>query len=293
MNTPPAMVSRACISLLGTPARTAERLKASSRTAVHRVVLHDGRSVVVKLYAHTARRNAFTETAAIRAVETAVPVPRVLGCGTISSEGATALVLSDLGTRTLGAAVRAGRVPYAQALRDLGGLLARLHRGSAAQSLPQRRTFESLTSLTRRCSPDLLDHAAPALAVIADTPDSTPTVWCHGDLHFDNVVLSGPRNVRHLVDFTDAAPGRRESDVAHTLVMTAAHAPWDRAALTGSYPMALNETRLSAWVVVHTVSCLAHATPGSDRDLWSSRLDDLTRQTPHLFRAPHKEGTRR
>jgi Ser/Thr protein kinase RdoA (MazF antagonist) len=287
------MVSRACATLLGMPARTAERLKAGSRTAVYRVGLHDGRSVLVKLYAHTARRNAITEATAIRAAACAVPVPKVLACGTTSSEGATALVMSDLGTRTLGTAVQSGRIPRAQALKDLGGLLARLHRAPIAPSAPRRPFFDSVSSLARRCLPDLLSEIAPALTVIADTPDTAPTVWCHGDLHFDNIVLTGPRNTRHLIDFTDAAPGQRESDVAHALVMTNAYTPWDRRALTDAYPLALNDARLSAWVVVHTVSCLVHATPGSDQALWSSRLADLTRQTPHLFRRPCKERTRR
>jgi Ser/Thr protein kinase RdoA (MazF antagonist) len=259
---------------------------------VYRTILHDGPSVIVKLYGCTARRNAFTEATAIRAAEAAAPVPEILGCGTTSDEGATALITSDLGTITLGAAVRSGRIPHAQALRDLGDLLARLHRGPAAPSVPRRPFFDSLFLLARRCAPDLLGEIAPALAVIADTPDSAPTVWCHGDLHFDNVVLSGPRDKRHLIDFTDAAPGRRESDVAHTLVMTAAHTPWDRRALTDAYPLTLNDARLSAWVVVHTVNCLVHATSGSDQTLWSSRLTDLTRQTPHLFRTPRKERTR-
>ncbi|MFE1959035.1 phosphotransferase family protein [Streptomyces sp. NPDC059479] len=285
------MVSRACAILLGRPARSAERLKAGSRTAVYRTIVQDGRRVVVKLYAHTAGRNAFTEAAAIRAAEAAVPVPEVLGFGTTSDEGATALLMSDLGTITLGAAVRSGRVPHVQALRDLGGLLARLHREPVAPSVPRRPFFDSVSSVARRCPPDLLSEIAPALAVIADTPDSAPTVWCHGDLHFDNVVLSGPRNTRHLVDFTDAAPGRRESDVAHALVMTAAHTPWDRHALIGAYPLALNDTRLSAWVVVHTVSCLVHAASGDDQALWSSRLADLARLAPRLFRAPRKERT--
>ncbi|MFJ2212941.1 aminoglycoside phosphotransferase family protein [Streptomyces sp. NPDC101062] len=293
MSTPPPMVSYACARLLGMPARTAERLKTGSRTAVYRAVLDDGRSVVVKLYAHTARRNALTEATAIRAAGATVPVPKVLGHGTASGEGATALIMSDLGTTTLGAAVRSGRIPHAQALGDLGDLLARLHRGPAAPSVPRRPFFDSVSSLARHCTPDLLSEIAPALAVIAETPDSAPTVWCHGDLHFDNVVLSGPWHTHHLVDFTDAAPGRRESDVAQALVMTAAHTPWDRRALTDAYPLGLNDARLSAWAVVHTVRCLVHATSASDQALWSSRLADLARHTPYLFHTPRKERNRR
>ncbi|MEV8070850.1 aminoglycoside phosphotransferase family protein [Streptomyces sp. NPDC085995] len=293
MTTPPAMVTRACSALLGTPARSAERLSAGSRTAVFRAALPDSRSVIVKLYDHTARRDALAEAAAIRAAGVAVPVPQVLGSGTISSEGVTALITSDLGGHTLGAAVRSGHIPHSQALKDLGGLLSRLHRAPVEHAVPRRPFFDSVSSLTRRCPPDLLNRIGPALAVIADTPERAPAVWCHGDLHFDNVVLSGPHGTRYLVDFTDAAPGRREADVAHALVMTAAHTPWDRRALLDAYAAPLNDARLSAWVVLHTACCWVHAAPGTSRRLWTGRLADLTRRTPHLFRTARSEGTPR
>jgi Ser/Thr protein kinase RdoA (MazF antagonist) len=293
MNTPPPIVSRVCTTLLGTPALSTERLKAGPRTAVYRVRISNGRTVIVKLYAHTARRNAITEATAIRSVTGTVPVPRILGWGTTSADGATALITSDLGTRTLGSAVRSGRVTHAQALKDLGALLSRLHRVPVAPSVPRRPFFDAFSFLTRRCPSELLNQIAPALAVIADAPDPTSAVWCHGDIHFDNVVLHGLRDRCHLIDFTDAAPGRRESDVAHALVMTATHTPWDRRALIGAYPAALNQARLSAWVVLHTVRCLVHSAPGEDHALWSSRLADLTQQTPHLFRTPRSERTAR
>jgi Ser/Thr protein kinase RdoA (MazF antagonist) len=293
MTTPPAMVSRACSTLLGTPARTAERLSTGLRTAVFRADLRDGRGVVVKLYDHTARRNALTEAAAIRAAGGAVPVPQVLGSGTISSEGATALITCDLGGLTLGAAVRSGRIPHVRALKDLGGLLARLHRAPVEHAVPRRPFFESVSSLARHCPPDLLNRIGPALAVIADTPDRAPSVWCHGDIHFDNVVLSGTHGTRYLVDFTDAAPGRREADVAHALVMTATHTPWDRRTLLDAYRHPLDDSRLSAWVVIHTIRCWVHASPGTSRSLWSERLADLARQTPHLFRTARIERTAR
>ncbi|MHC0433819.1 aminoglycoside phosphotransferase family protein [Streptomyces sp. O3] len=292
MNTPPPMVSHACATLLGTSASTAERLKAGSRTAVYRAALHGGRTVIVKLYAHTARRNAITEATALRTAAAAVPAPKILGCGTTNGDGATALITTDLGRSTLGAAVRSGRVPHAQALKDLGGLLARLHRAPVAKSVPRRPFVDAVSSLTRYCPPELMDRIAPAIAVIANTRDSAPTVWCHGDPHFDNVVLYGPRQTRHLIDFTDAGPGRREADIAHALVMTASHTPWDRRALTTAYPLALDESLLSAWAIFLTVRSWAHATPAKDRALWSSRLTDLTRRTPHFFHGPHTERSR-
>ncbi|CAM5539637.1 hypothetical protein SNARM312S_04699 [Streptomyces narbonensis] len=127
----PAAVSRACTALVGAPAITASRLSARSRTAVYRAGLVDGRSVVVKLYAATALRNAITESAAIRAVADHVPVPAVLGYGHIPGHEATALITTDLGPLTLGSAMRSGRISEERALKDLAGLLGRLHRASA------------------------------------------------------------------------------------------------------------------------------------------------------------------
>ncbi|CAM5666171.1 phosphotransferase family protein [Streptomyces fumanus] len=293
MTRPPALVSYACSALLGASVRTGERLSSGSRTAVFRAGLRDDRSVIVKLYDHTARRNALTEAAAIRAAGAAVPVPRVLGSGVISEEGATALITRDLGGRTLGAFVRSGHIPHAQAVQDLGHLLRRLHGAPVEHVVPRRPFFDSVSSLVSHCPPDLLSRIGPALAIISGTPNRAPSVWCHGDIHFDNVVLSDPHGTRYLVDFTDAAPGRREADVAHALVMTAAHTPWDRRTLIDAYRHPLDESRLSAWVVLHTVRCWMHATPGASRSLWSDRLDDLARQTPHLFRTPRRERTPR
>lgn len=282
----PPMVSRACGLFLRSPAKAAERLTASSRTAVYRVALHHGPSVIVKLYSRTARRNALTEATAIRAVSAAVPVPRVLGYGTTSTTGATALITSDLGPDTLGSAVRSGSVPRLQALRDLGTLLGRVHEAPVTTAAPQRQAVETVASLSRHCPPDVLDRLAPALAIITGTPDEASAVWCHGDPHLDNVVLAGTRQTRHLVDFTDAAPRRREADLAHALVMTDAHAQWDRHAILGAYPHAVSDTHLAAWSAFVTVSCWTHASPGSNRTIWSDRLAELSRRTPHLFR-PH------
>ncbi|MFI6696296.1 phosphotransferase family protein [Streptomyces sp. NPDC050433] len=284
--TVPPMVSRACGLFLRSPAKTAERLTAGSRTAVYRVALHHGPSVIVKLYSHTARRNALTEATAIRAVSAAVPVPRVLGYGTTSTTGATALITSDLGPDTLGSAVRSGSVPRLQALRDLGALLGRVHEAPVTTAAPGHLAVETVGSLSRRCSPDVLDRLAPALAIITGTPDEASTVWCHGDPHLDNVVLAGTRQTRHLVDFTDAAPRRREADLAHALVMTDAHEQWDRHAFLGAYPHAVSDTHLAAWSAFVTVSCWTHASPGSNQTIWSDRLAELSRRTPHLFR-PH------
>ncbi|WP_234421981.1 aminoglycoside phosphotransferase family protein [Streptomyces sp. CB00316] len=288
---PPA-VSRAAIALTGAPARTARRLSARSRTAVYRAGLADGRSVVIKLYAATARRNAITESAAIRAVADHVAVPTVVGYGHIPGHEATALITTDLGPLTLGSAMRSGRISEERALKDLAGLLGRLHRAPVQSFAPRRPIYEQVTSLGRRCPPSGLDRIAPALAVIADAAHTAP-VWCHGDLHGDNIVIAGTRAVRHLVDFTDAAAGPRESDVAQTLVMTDALSTLRARTVTDAYPLALDHHLLAAWAVFHTTRSWAHSSPGDDRALWAGRLDHLSRRTPHLFRTSRPERTYR
>jgi Ser/Thr protein kinase RdoA (MazF antagonist) len=259
---------------------------------VYRAFLGDGRSVVIKLYAVTARRNAITEAAAVRTVARHVPVPAVLAYGDVLGHEVTALITADLGSLTLGSALRSGRVSDERALRDLGGLLGRLHRAPVQPRAPRRPLHEQITSLGRRCPPSTLDRIAPALAAIADAP-AAASVWCHGDLHGDNVVLAGPRAVRHVVDFTDAAAGPRESDVAQTLVMTGAHGSARARTVTDAYPLALDHHQLAAWAVFHTMRCWAHSEPGDDRTRWAGRLDELSRRTPHLFRAPRSERTYR
>ncbi|MFJ1744312.1 phosphotransferase [Streptomyces microflavus] len=288
----PAVVSRAARTLAGAPARTACRLSVRSRTAVYRAGLADGRSVVIKLYAATARRNAATESAAIRSVADHVPVPTVVGYGHVPGHEATALITSDLGPLTLGSAMRSGLVSDERTLKDLAGLLGRLHRAPVQPWAPRRPFYEQVASLGRRCPPSGLDRIGPALAAITDA-SPTALVWCHGDLHGDNVVLARPRAVRHLVDFTDAAAGPRESDVAQTLVMTDALSPLLARTVTDAYPLALDHRLLSAWAVFHTTRSWAYSSPGDDRALWERRLDDLSRRTPYLFRTHRPERTHR
>nr|WP_237694345.1 aminoglycoside phosphotransferase family protein [Streptomyces sp. SID2563] len=283
---------RAALALAGAPARTACRLSVRSRTAVYRAGLADGRSVVIKLYAATARRNAGTESAAIRAASGHVPVPAVVGYGNVPGHDATALITCDLGPLTLGSAVRSGLVSDERALKDLAGLLGRLHRAPVQIGAPRRPFYEQVASLGLRCQSSSLDRIGPVLAAIADAA-STALVWCHGDLHSDNVVLVRPQAVRHLVDFTDAAAGPRESDVAQTLVMTDALSPLRARSVTDAYPLALDHRLLSAWAVFHTMRCWAHSESGDDRARWAGRLDELSRRTPHLFRVPRPERTYR
>ncbi|UUU44327.1 aminoglycoside phosphotransferase family protein [Streptomyces sp. NBC_00162] len=264
---------------------TAERLANGRRTAVYRAALADSRTVVVKLYASIARRNAVTEAAAIRAVAVAVPTARILAAGRITGTDATALISEDLGRLTLGAAVRTGQVTADRALRNVGSLLGRLHRAPVAPRTPRRPFFEDVTTLRRRDA-ETAGSIAPALEVISETPASVPLVWCHGDVHYDNIIIAGPEATRHLIDFTDATPGPREADVAQALVMAGAVSLRGRLAVTGAYPLALDDARLTAWCVFHTARCQATSPPGEERSRWTRRLAELAHEHPRFFHTP-------
>ncbi|MFF7613530.1 aminoglycoside phosphotransferase family protein [Streptomyces lavendulae] len=264
---------------------TTERLAAGNRTSVHRARLADGRAVVVKLYASGTRRNAVTEAAAIRAAAGAVPTARVFAAGRIKGTDLTALISQDLGRLTLGAAVRTGKITTDRALRDVGSVLGRLHRAPVAPRTPRRPFFEDVMSLHRRDA-GAITRIAPALEVLSETPALAPLVWCHGDVHFDNVVIAGPDATRHLIDFTDATPGPREADVAQALVMAHAVSLRGRLTVTDTYPLALNDARLTAWCVFHTARCQATAPPGEERSRWTRRLAALAHEHPRFFHTP-------
>ncbi|MFE5720362.1 aminoglycoside phosphotransferase family protein [Streptomyces erythrochromogenes] len=264
---------------------TAERLASGNRTSVHRARLADNRAVVVKLYASGTRRNAVTEAAAIRAVASAVPTARVLAAGRVRGTELTALISEDLGRLTLGAAVRTGQITPDGALRDVGRLLGRLHRAPVAPRTPRRPFFEDVTSLRHRDA-GAISRIAPALEVLSEAPATAPLVWCHGDVHFDNVVIAGPEATRHLIDFTDATPGPREADVAQALVMAHAVSLRGRLTVTGSYPLALDDARITAWCLFHTARCQATAPPGEERARWTRRLAELGREHPRFFYRP-------
>lgn len=281
---PPAVV-RACTSLLAVRPVTAERLAISNRTSVYRAGLADGRAVVVKLYAAATRRNAVTEAAAIRAAAGAVPTARVLAAGRVKGTDLTALISEDLGRLTLGAAVRKGQITTDRALRDVGRLLGRLHGAPVAPRTPRRPFFEDVTSLRHRDA-GAIGRIAPALEVLSEAPAVVPLVWCHGDVHFDNVVIAGPESTRHLIDFTDATPGPREADVAQALVMAHAVSVRGRLTVTGAYPIALDDARLTAWCVFHTARCRATASSGEERSRWTRRLAELAHEHPRFFHTP-------
>lgn len=297
------VISHACSALLLAAAVSSRRLKTGSRSAVHRVVLADGRQVIVKVFSETARRNAISEGRVIQAAQGFVPVPAVLGCGPVPEHRATAIVTTDLGDLTLDRAVTAGRITRQQARQHLGTLLARFHQipGNRAGT-PVRPFAEHVAWLARHCPREVTDRLEPTLNVMADRcADPARMVLGHGDLHADNIVIPirGPgAGLLHVIDFAQSALCVPEFDVAQTLTVTDAVEADERDQVTAAYGHDLDPTLVDASIAFHTVRCWAYAGLSGDwpgRARWAARLHRAVERTPHLFRnpAPTDERSRR
>ncbi|WP_312870757.1 phosphotransferase family protein [Streptomyces himalayensis] len=280
------MVVRACRGLLDAEAVSSRRLATGSRSLVYRVRLADGQGVVVKVYAATALRNALTEARVSAAAADFVAVPPVLAVGLVPSLGSTALITRDLGPVTLEQAVAEGRVPYRYALRRAVALLKAFHRIPASLPVPRRPFADHVASLARRCGSSTLLHIEPALECIASRISARRSVWCHGDVHFGNIVIAAD-GMDHLVDFPHIWHGPPEFDLAQTLTMTNALAPDDLHAVKRHYGTPVDTRLLTALVAFHTLRCWVHSTPHSrDQQLWAARFRALAARQPELFRNP-------
>ncbi|MFM9538658.1 phosphotransferase [Streptomyces turgidiscabies] len=295
------VVARACWALLSTGVAKAGCMKLGSRSAVYRVSLTDGRSVVVKVFSESARRNAITEGRMIAAATGFVRVPAVLGCGPVPGHQATAVVTTDLGPLTLDGAVQAGRIPRAQGLRYLGTLLGRFHEIPSVQGLAVRPFAEHVAWLARRCPRTVMNRLEPALQIMAEPcADLSRMVMGHGDLHGDNIVIPehGPAaGLLHVVDFAQSGLCVPEFDVAQTMTVTGAVETDDRERVTAAYGRPLDDDLVDASVAFHTVRCWVcteRSGDGVERAQWAQRLNRAVERTAHLFRTPTslKESSR-
>ncbi|WP_329404063.1 aminoglycoside phosphotransferase family protein [Streptomyces melanogenes] len=225
-------VERACTELAGSaPAETAH-VRSAPRTAVHRVLLADGRPVVVKLFAADASHGASDEARLLAAVAESgrVQVPAVIGHGPIPGLTVSALITTDAGTKTLGDAMRAGQMPRPAALLRLALLMTAFHSmPTPAGTLRVSGIGQQVTALSAHCPERIFARLAPALEVIAAGAGRERLVWCHGDLHLENVICGGDRQPfaapggephlpEYVVDFEAATVGVPEYDLAQTLV---------------------------------------------------------------------------
>ncbi|MFF4583044.1 phosphotransferase [Streptomyces sp. NPDC001389] len=281
-------VERACTELAGsTPAETV-RVRTGPKTAVYRVRLADGRRVVVKLFAADVSHSAADEARLLVAVTEAgrVRVPAVIGHGPVPGLTVSALITADAGTRTLRDAVRAGQMPRPAALLRLALLMAAFHAMEAPAGIRLAPGIgQQVSAVAAHCPRHVFVRLAPALEVIARGARRERLVWCHGDLHLENVIREGDRRLiagthgephlpEYVVDFEAATVEVPEYDFAQTLVTCDALEPSDRMFMAAAYGRPLDTRLLDAYVAFQAVRGWTYAAQreGRDREAWAARL---------------------
>jgi aminoglycoside phosphotransferase (APT) family kinase protein len=153
-----------------------------------------------------------TEAKLARAVQVAgLPVPAV---GEIVEIGnRLGLPYQRVDGSSILAQVRARPWTLPKFSRLLAELQARLHDTEAVEGLPsQRQRLETKIRRAQGLSPEL---RAAALDALAAMPRGSRL--CHGDFHFDNVLITAQGPV--VIDWIDAASGRPLADVARSSVI--------------------------------------------------------------------------
>lgn len=281
-------VDRACTELVGSAPAETVRVRNGPKTAVYRVRLVDGCRVVVKLFAADGSHGAVDEARLLAAVAAAgrVRVPAVIGYGPVPGLAVSALVTADAGMSTLGDAVRAGKMPGPAALLRLALLMAAFHTVTAPPDVPLAPGIgQQVSALAAHCPKQVFVRLAPALEVIAAGARLERLVWCHGDLHLENMVCGGDRRLivgEHgrprlpdcLVDFEATTVEVPEYDLAQTLVTCDALEPSDRVFVAAAYGRPVDPRLLDAYVAFQAVRGWTYAAhrEGRDRDAWAARL---------------------
>ncbi|MGW7410208.1 phosphotransferase [Streptomyces sp. NPDC054833] len=285
---PVLAVERACTEFAGSASAETVRIRTGPKTAVFRVRLTDGRPAVVKLFAASASHGAADEACLLTAIADSgrVRVPAVIGHGAVPGLAVSALITADAGTKTLGDGIRGGVIPRPAALLRLALLMSSFH------SIPPPVGVclapgigEQVSALSAHCPKQVFAGLTPALEVIATGACRERLVWCHGDLHLDNVIrgsdqhlTAGPGSRSHLpeylVDFEAATVEVPEYDLAQTLVTCDALEPSDRVFMAAAYGRPVDTRLLDAYVAFQAVRGWTYAAQreGRDRDAWTGRL---------------------
>ncbi len=282
----------ACRALLEITPVTVHPLSVTPHAAVYRVTLPDrpATQIVVKVWAGEAHSKAHKEAYALRSLAGAAGfgVPHLLACGAVPDWNAAAVVMDDLGPFTLGQASRTGGITRTEQLTLLGRLLAAFHGtpppapGPLIAATGGRREVDDLRA---HLPAPLVEAAGKQLERVAALPASE-VVWCHGDLHPENVILAGQRP--HLVDFEQSALAPPEWDIAQTAVTTDALTPPELGVICAGYGWPLSLRRLGDLVTFHALRGWRWAAlhEGRDAALWQARLQLVLARYP----GPDKEG---
>ncbi|MFF5113218.1 phosphotransferase [Streptosporangium sp. NPDC000509] len=283
----------ACRALLEITPVSVHPVSAAPHAAVYRVTLPDRpvTQAIVKVWAVGAHWKAHKEAYALRSLTGAAGfgVPHLLACGAVPDRNAAAVVMNDLGPFTLGQVGRTGGITRTEQLTLLGRLLAAFHTtprpapGPLITAVGGRREIADLRAYLPA---PLVEAAGEQLERVAEMP-AGEVVWCHGDLHPENVILTGQRP--YLVDFEQSALAPPEWDIAQTAVTTDALTPPELNAICAGYGRPLSPRRLGDLVTFHALRGWRWAArhEGRDAALWQARLQLALARYP----GPDKEGT--
>ncbi|MFI6347198.1 aminoglycoside phosphotransferase family protein [Streptomyces sp. NPDC050560] len=287
------VVELACTALAGTSLVEVRRASTNAGTAVYRVALSDERHVVVKLVAAGRSHSADDEARLLAAVAASgrVAVPAVIASGSIPGLGTTALITADVGPSTLGEAVREGQVTKLAAMVRLARLLNVFHTIKPPANSPLAPgILAQISALARHCPSSVFALLAPALEVIAEGAADGRQVWCHGDLHFENVVHqsaseqnSGRNGLSEtVIDLAASTVCVPEYDLAQTLVTCDALAPSDRVLLAAAYGWPVDHRLVDAFVIFQAVRGWTYAAyrEGRHSRLWAARLRQALNSGP-------------
>lgn len=173
---------------------------------------------VLKLFYPQYREKALLEYANARLIQK-LPLPAVACYGMLEWEGRPGILYERAdGPSLLGLLLEGGDAAHC------GSTLAAVHRQVLGQRLPEGRSYkEILRSCILRAEQLSLPRRRQVLALLERIPEGE--ALCHGDLHFDNVLLAA--GTPKIIDFMTLCRGDPQLDIARTVWMLAKAAPPD------------------------------------------------------------------
>lgn len=284
-------VRTACNRLLGAAPMRAVPLARSEHSAVFRVWLPNvERPVIVKVYQGTAAWKADKEQRVIEGLAAsghrAFTTPAVLAAGLLP-DGVRALCLQDGGT-SLQDALDQFRYPRTKALSVLNKLLASVHLQPDLQVPRLRSLAEQVRHLQERLPLSVHDATAQVLDDVLTAGARAEQVWCHGDLHFANILLpeGQPDAPPCLIDFEETTYAPAAYDLAQSAVTTETLDPAGLALLTRGHEV--DPRLLDGLIVFHCLRGRFYAHRDTAR--WHTRLEAALTRAHHRTHALRPRG---
>jgi aminoglycoside phosphotransferase (APT) family kinase protein len=218
-------------------------------------------------------------------------IPEIVQFGTLEEVGKNFLLMSEIDGRTLNSIVLKSPKVQHNAMLMVGHLLSSIHRLDMGR--PQSREDVFIEQIASTC----IDHIrilqsihkndiAALAAVVLHWLENKPmrganVVFCHGDLHFRNILLSRKKGVDAeaigVVDWESVRWAPIEFDIAKSMVTTCFSARESECRdliLNGYEAHGLSADAISAFAAFHSIDgwVFGGLVEGRDSALWEERL---------------------